>query len=702
MATLEELQAELARRQQTQPVSTGISAEDLQAELARRQQVLPSQPLQPSPFPVERGETRAARELPELGTGGLLGGEDAAKIATLSPVLLTTTNDQEIADIITENFPNVGQQVSPAGELILANNKTGTRVIVNRPGISRLDLIQALGIASAFTPAARGAALVAPLAAKAVTGAVTAGLTQAAIEGIQQQVGGQLDEQEIALAGALGGASELVVPAIQAIRQARQARRIGAEAAELPAVSSQVEAARRSTEQIKELTGKEVGLFQAQQTLQPSELIKQRLLPQLDAGSKRAAEALETQNKEVFDATSELIDRISPESTISEGAKRFKTASETALKAANQRRASETSGLFEEALKTGAEVDLKPVKNIINESLKDAVKGKQQSALIKVLKNIKGKEKKGGLIVAETGKPILKPKSLPPTLRQLDNAKDEINAVLETAVTTGVDRKTKRILTRVKRELVSQMENASPVYKTAMDEFRRLSPAVQELEDSILGQVSKIDDVNVKNISQRIFDPKAGLADPSQIKNAKKIIDQVDPGAWDDLLRVELNRRVGALEQLVEDIPGELVGNVPGQLRRAIFGNPSQRNALLSGMTKEQRKNFVFLDDVLRRASAGRAIGSPTAEKLQVIEKLRGISLVLRDVIFRPLEAIQRTGERTLFDRNVRALTEVMFDTRFEKQLKELRKLNPNSPAAARAMSQILKQAQPEKSQNNE
>lgn len=639
-----------------------------------------------TPFPEERGETRAAQELPELGTGGLLGGQDQAKIAAISPVILATTNNQELANIITENFPDVGQQVSPAGEVILANNKTGAKVIVNKPGLSRLDLLQGLGIAAAFTPAGRGAALAPTLATKVAAGAAGAGLTQAAIETIQSQVGGELDGTEIALAGALGGAAELVVPAIQAIRQSRQAGRVGAQAAEAPAISQQVRGAEEAVEGLEQATGQRVGVFQAQQTLQPSELVKQRLLPQLDAASKKAAQALETQNKEVFTAATELIEKIAPKGSIAAGAKRFKTASETALDAGKQRRTEAVKPLFNQAIKDGAKVDLKPVRSLIDEALLDAPPTGDLAKTMRKIKNLIRSPIKGGT----------------PSLRQLQKAKFQLDDMVERFGDGALGNTVKRDVVELKQVLVKQMEEASPLFKEAQERFIELSPAVKELEDSILGQVSKIDDVNVKNISQRIFDPKAGLTDPSQIKNAKKIIDQVDPGAWDDLLRVELNRRVGALEQLVEDIPGELVGNIPGQLRRAIFGNPAQRNALLAGMSKEQKKNFVFLDDVLRRASSGRAAGSPTTPFKEALEKLRGVSLVLRDAIFKPLNTLQSTGERTLFDRNVRSLTDVMFDTRFEKQLQQLRKLDPNSPAAARAMAQLLKQAQTDKGAENE
>jgi len=58
-------------REKGLPLAPGQPREDIQQPLS-------------TPFPEERGETRAAQELPELGAGGLLGGQDAAKIALLS------------------------------------------------------------------------------------------------------------------------------------------------------------------------------------------------------------------------------------------------------------------------------------------------------------------------------------------------------------------------------------------------------------------------------------------------------------------------------------------------------------------------------------------------------------------------------------------------------------------------------------------
>jgi hypothetical protein len=182
------------------------------------------QSAQPTDFPEERGATTAALELPELGDGGLLSGEDKFKVAMIAPALLLTPDDQELASIITTQFPSVGLQYSPAGEMILANNKTGAKVIVNKPGLSRLDLLQAVGIGSAFLPAGVAATAgtgAAKLGAKvlgqrALQGAGASALTQSGIEGAQDLAGGDFDAGEIGTAAAFGAGAELAIPAIGA------------------------------------------------------------------------------------------------------------------------------------------------------------------------------------------------------------------------------------------------------------------------------------------------------------------------------------------------------------------------------------------------------------------------------------------------------------------------------------------------------
>ena len=160
-------------------------------------------------LPSEAPETMG---LPELQDSGILAGDDPLKTAALTPALLTTTDPNEIAQIITTNYPNVGVQYNraPDGNVypILVNNETGAATVINRPGLSGLDVMQGLGIMSAFTPAG---------AAKTVGGAaLKSALTSTAIEGAQESAGGEFDTEQVATDALLGGAFKYAEDAIGA------------------------------------------------------------------------------------------------------------------------------------------------------------------------------------------------------------------------------------------------------------------------------------------------------------------------------------------------------------------------------------------------------------------------------------------------------------------------------------------------------
>jgi len=136
-------------------------------------------------------ETRATQELPEIGQGGLLFGEDKARAAAITPALLTATDPNELGQILSSNFPSIGITSDEKGNLIANNNKTGAKVILNKPGVSQIDILQGLGITAAFAGAGR------------VTGALklagAAGATSAGIESLQALSGGEFDPSQVAI-----------------------------------------------------------------------------------------------------------------------------------------------------------------------------------------------------------------------------------------------------------------------------------------------------------------------------------------------------------------------------------------------------------------------------------------------------------------------------------------------------------------------
>ena len=159
-------------------------------------------------------QTRATQELPEIGRGGLLFGEDQATAKGITPALLTATNPNELGQILAENFPSIGITSDEKGNLIANNNRSGVKVVLNQPGVSQFDVLQGLGIAAAFTPAGRVAG---PLK---LAGAV--GGTSAGIEALQALSGGEFDASQVVIdavtAGALDKAFEVAKATGRSIR----------------------------------------------------------------------------------------------------------------------------------------------------------------------------------------------------------------------------------------------------------------------------------------------------------------------------------------------------------------------------------------------------------------------------------------------------------------------------------------------------
>lgn len=162
-------------------------------------------------------ETSATENLPELQNSGLLAGLDipVSQKAALSVALATMVDPEEIAKTLQAASPDIGIQYDEKGNILAANNKTGARAVLNKPGFSGLDAIQGASIASAFAPTGRATSLVGGGALRqAATLGATSAATQAALEGTHAAAGGDFNESEVGLAGGVGAAFPLAGSAL--------------------------------------------------------------------------------------------------------------------------------------------------------------------------------------------------------------------------------------------------------------------------------------------------------------------------------------------------------------------------------------------------------------------------------------------------------------------------------------------------------
>jgi hypothetical protein len=129
-------------------------------------------------------------------------------VASLKSALGTlVTNPQETVQILQANFPGLQARQDAKGNFILRSSVDQQEYAIP-PGFSVGDIPRAIGGLLAFTPAGR---------ATTIPGAVAAGAaTQTAIEATQAGTGGRFDTADVALAGAGGGAGQVVQRTVQA------------------------------------------------------------------------------------------------------------------------------------------------------------------------------------------------------------------------------------------------------------------------------------------------------------------------------------------------------------------------------------------------------------------------------------------------------------------------------------------------------
>ena len=215
------------------PASAPVSPE---AWLASQTPAAPAKPPQLGFFEglVESvtGTRRATPEtqaLPEWTTMPELNQMSVASFKTALGSLLS--NPKETVQILQANFPGVQVRQDAKGNYLLRSSVDQKEYAIP-PGFSMGDIPRAIGGLAAFTPAGRAAT---------IPGAIAAGAgTQAAIEASQAATGGGTglaDVGEVALAGALGPAGQLIQRAVPPVVQAVKggAQRLMARPAPAPA-----------------------------------------------------------------------------------------------------------------------------------------------------------------------------------------------------------------------------------------------------------------------------------------------------------------------------------------------------------------------------------------------------------------------------------------------------------------------------------
>jgi hypothetical protein len=168
--------------------------------------------------------TLMTEELPELQESGILSTAPTSTVARLSPALLTATNPDEIVGIIQSSVPEVAVTYDKDAQgnvfPILTNRETGARAQVNRPGISALDVLQGLGLASVMATGGGAGAGMSVAGRAGLRGAIAGGMATG-LEATQAAQGGEFNHEDVAFEVAGAGVGSLAGDALQAFSRMR-------------------------------------------------------------------------------------------------------------------------------------------------------------------------------------------------------------------------------------------------------------------------------------------------------------------------------------------------------------------------------------------------------------------------------------------------------------------------------------------------
>lgn len=229
-----------------------------------------------------RRATPESQALPEWTGMPELNQMSVASFKTALGTLLS--NPQETVNILKANFPDVGVRQDAKGNFILKSSVDQKEYVIP-PGFSLGDIPRAIGGLVAFTPAGRAATI-----PGAIGGAAA---TQAAIEATQAGTGGEFNPAEVAVAGALGPAGQIVQRAAPAIQ--RGVRAVTGRAAAAPAAvpPPQVSIVRPPAEELAQRMQAQAARAEAAGTAQ--QMSAQAAAPTAGAAAPLVAAATETE-----------------------------------------------------------------------------------------------------------------------------------------------------------------------------------------------------------------------------------------------------------------------------------------------------------------------------------------------------------------------------------------------------------------------
>lgn len=130
------------------------------------------------------------------------------------------------------------------------------------------------------------------------------------------------------------------------------------------------------------------------------------------------------------------------------------------------------------------------------------------------------------------------------TIKVLDYAKRNLDSKIKAALSGDkTNNDLARILKGSRDDLVSKIDSINPNYKMSRQIYAEKSQPINMFDKSEVGRISDLNDLQLKNVSNQIFDP--AQTDLSVLKNIKDTVRNQNPAAWDKIVRYQMEKLMG-------------------------------------------------------------------------------------------------------------------------------------------------------------
>lgn len=276
------------------------------------------------------------------------------------------------------------------------------------------------------------------------------------------------------------------------------------------------------------------------------------------------------------------------------------------------------------------------------------------------------------------------------SLPVLDQVKKNLDDQIESATRSG-NRNEARLLKQRRDRLLEVTDKAYPDYPVARAAFAGDSPAVDELEQGVVGVIAKLEDPKAKDAASKLFNP--ATSGPRQVAIARNTIGKTDPEAWQAVKRAYL-------EDLWQRASKESMSNQGlnrgGKFRALLFGDKKQDVMLRTMLEPAEYENLTGLAKVLEASGRVKQVGSDTAwnQELMRIERDQARPALAKAAAFVRVtnwpKAIEEWATERSLRNNARQMAHVITSPDAISALKELRRLPPSSARAAVLTAYVL------------